>query len=204
MQKSKNWIFELYPDSMNPNWKKIVEEELCVPMAVSPLHDKDVNDDGTPKKPHYHVLVMYDGNTTYNNVKKNICDRLNATIPLVCLSTRGSYRYHLHLDNPEKYQYDDRERLLLCGFDVKQCNALTQTQIIQYLKEIHKFINDNDIVEYEDLCTTLLVEDMTNMYEVAITHTMFLNTLISSKRNKLKELKKESSNKLPIIDKELI
>lgn len=39
MQKSKNWIFELYPDSMNPNWRTIIEEELCVPTAISPLHD---------------------------------------------------------------------------------------------------------------------------------------------------------------------
>ena len=26
---------------------------------ISPLHDKDVKEDGTPKKPHYHIIVGF-------------------------------------------------------------------------------------------------------------------------------------------------
>lgn len=191
VQKSKNWVFELYPDSMNSDYLKIIQEELCVPMAISPLHDKDVNADGSLKKPHYHCLVCYDGNTTYNNVKKNICDRLGGTIPLVCLSLRGTYRYHLHLDNPEKYQYDDRDRVLLCGFDVSKVEALTYTEILKYLKQIQRFIIDNNILEYSDLLDILLENDEYNMWDVAVNHTLVINSYIKSKRHK----------QLPIIDK---
>ena len=37
--------------------------------AISPLHDKDMNPDNTPKKPHYHVILTYSGPTSYNVVK---------------------------------------------------------------------------------------------------------------------------------------
>lgn len=191
--KSKNWVFELYPESMNKDYIRVIQEEICVPMCFSPLHDKDVNDEtGEKKKPHYHVLVMYDGNTTYKNIKENICDKLNGTIPLPCLSVRGTYRYHLHLDNPEKYQYDDRDRQFFCGFDRSKTEALTLTEVNKYIREIHSFINDNNILEYADLCNCFLENGEYQMYEIASSHTVFFTALLNSKRNKLKEVKKEN------------
>lgn len=77
-------------------------------IAISPLHDKDIDPTGESKKPHYHIILNYDGPTTYEHVKE-LCDSLNMTIPIKLESLRNMYRYHLHLDNPEKYQYDDRE-----------------------------------------------------------------------------------------------
>ena len=77
--KKNKWAFVLYPESAPENWL----EELQftgLQIAISPLHDKDINPDGEIKKAHYHVILIYDGPTTYNNVKQ-LTDRLNQPIP---------------------------------------------------------------------------------------------------------------------------
>ena len=108
-QKGRAWAFVMYPESMPDNYFELLEQ-TGLPFAISPLHDKDLDPTGQPKKPHYHVMCYYDNTTTKKNVKENVCDLVNGTIPIKLESMRGMYRYHLHLDNPDKYQYDDRDR----------------------------------------------------------------------------------------------
>lgn len=189
MKKGRIWASVGYPESLPTDWKeKLIETGLQI--AISPLHDKDINPTGEVKKPHYHIIFNYDGPTTYNHVKE-LCDSLNMTIPIKLESLRGMYRYHIHLDNPEKYQYDDRDRALLNGFDPKSVDALTATEIDKITTEILAFIDDNDILEYSDLLYEFRVNDLTNMLNVAKSHTILFNTYIRSKRHKIQNLKKE-------------
>lgn len=191
--KGRNWAFVMYPESMPENWFEILEE-TGLPYAISPLHDKDVNPTGEVKKPHYHVICQYANTTTAKNVRENVCSKVNGTIPIKLESIKGMYRYHLHLDNPEKYQYDDRDRIFINGFDVSNVNALTQTEIQKIKKEIVTIIIDNDILEYSDLLSLLLENDLNNMFIVASSHTIFFNTFITSRRNKIKFVEKEKEN----------
>lgn len=185
MKKGKIWASVGYPESLPTDWlDRLGETHLQI--AISPLHDKDLNPDGEVKKPHYHIIFNFDGPTTYNNVK-TICDSLNMTIPIKLESLRGMYRYHLHLDNPEKYQYNDTDRILLNGFDTTQVNALTTVEVNKLLKELVTIIEDNDITEYRDLVFMLI--ESPNLYDVSIRHTIFLNTYISSRRHKIEKLK---------------
>lgn len=184
--KGRNWAFVMYPESMPENWFEILEK-TGLPFAISPLHDKDLNPTGEEKKPHYHVICQYSNTTTAKNVKENVCDKVNGTIPIKLESIKGMYRYHLHLDNPEKYQYDDRDRIFINGFDVSNVNALTQTEVQKIKKEITNFIIDNDILEYSDLLEILLDNDLNNMFIVASSHTMLFAAFLNSRRNKLKE-----------------
>ena len=182
--KSRIWACVGYPESLPGDWlDKLRDTGLQV--AISPLHDKDVDPTGESKKPHYHVIFNYDGPTTFEHVKE-LCDSLNMTIPIKLESLRGMYRYHLHLDNPEKYQYDDRDRILLGGFDSNSVNALTKTEVDKYKNEILSFIEDNDIMEYCDLLTVLLSNGMNEMLNVASSHTLLFNTFITSRRHKRK------------------
>lgn len=184
--KGRNWAFVMYPDSMPENWFELLEG-TGLPFAISPLHDKDINPTGEGKKPHYHVICQYGNTTTQKNVKENVCSLVNGTIPIKLESIKGMYRYHLHLDNPEKYQYDDRDRKFINGFDVSSVEALTKTEIDKCLKEIQNLIDDNNIFEYYVLMKLLLDNDLYNLWSVASTKTIFLNTYLSSKRNSLKE-----------------
>lgn len=183
--KGRCWAFVGYPESMPSNWFELLQN-TGLPIAVSPLHDKDINPDGSPKKAHFHFLCYYENPTTFNNVKENVCDVINATIPIKLESMVGMYRYHLHLDNPDKYQYDDRLRTFINGFDVSRVTALTTTEVKKILIDLQNFIKDNDIIEYSDLLDLLLDNEFFNMLEVAQNHTILLNTYITSRRHKKK------------------
>ena len=192
MKKGRIWASVGYPESLPTDWKeKLIETGLQI--AISPLHDKDIDPTGEVKKPHYHIIFNYEGPTTYNHVKE-LCDSLNMTIPIKLESLRGMYRYHIHIDNPEKYQYDDRDRVLLNGFDPKSVDSLTATEIDKLTTEILAFIDDNDICEYSDLLYEFRINDLVNMLNVAKSHTILFNTYIRSKRHK-RESQKQALQK---------
>ena len=96
--KKRYWAMVLYPESAPINWLEILQN-TGLPCAISPLHDKDINADNTPKKPHFHIILCYENPTTYKNVKENICDLLNQPIPQPLESIRGYYLYGQDNDN---------------------------------------------------------------------------------------------------------
>ena len=181
MQKGRNWAFVVYPDSLPSDYEEIIIN-TGLPMAFSPLHDKDVNPTGESKKPHYHVICYYENTTTFKNVKENVTTLLNGTIPIKLESMVGMYRYHLHLDNPEKFQYDDRFRTFYNGFDVSKVDSLSYTEVSKTLRDIQQFIIDNSILEYSDLLDILNDNELFIMWNVAKDHTLFLKSYIDSRR----------------------
>lgn len=184
IKKGRIWASVGYPESLPLDWLEQLQL-TGLQIAISPLHNKDINPDGVEKKEHYHIIFNYDGPTTFKHVK-DLCDTFNMTIPIKLESLRGMYRYHLHLDNPEKYQYDDRERILLGGFDPKQVDALTSTEVDRVTNEILAFIDDNDIDEYSDLLYIFRNSEYNNMLTVAKSHTYLFNSYIKSKQHKRK------------------
>lgn len=180
--KKRNWAFVLYPESAPADWFDRLKQSGLMG-AISPLHDKDVNADGEPKKAHYHVILVYGNTTTYNNVK-SLTDSLNQPIPQALEQIRGYYRYLTHKDNPEKYQYSDSDIVTFGGFDISDFVEMTKSEVTKYIKEIHAFVRDNNITEYSDLCDMLIDAGLEELYEVAINHTLFVNSYISSRRNK--------------------
>lgn len=180
--KKRNWAFVLYPESAPADWFERLKQSGLMG-AISPLHDKDVNADGEPKKAHYHVILVYGNTTTFNNVK-SLTDSLNQPIPQALEQIRGYYRYLTHKDNPEKYQYSDTDIVTFGGFDISDFVEMTKSEVTKYIKEIHAFVRDNNITEYSDLCDMLIDAGLEELYEVAINHTLFVNSYISSRRNK--------------------
>lgn len=186
--KKRNWAFLIYPDSMPDNWKEIFNLS-GLQIAVSPLHDKDLNPDEEEKKPHYHVIVVYGNTTTYNNVLQ-FTKQLNGTIPKALESVRGYYRYLTHKDNPEKYQYDEKDIQTFGGFDILEFVELTKTQVNKIISELTYIIRDNDIFEYSDLIFYCLDNQLNDYFAVASNHTLYFCNLLNSLRNKKKEKEK--------------
>ena len=193
--KGRNWAFVMYPESMPEDWFERLQM-TGLPFAISPLHDKDVNPTGEVKKPHYHVICYYENSTTQTAVKDLVCDLVNATLPIKLESMQGMYRYHVHQDNPEKYQYDDRDRTFINGFDVHKVESLTYTEVSKLLQAIQKLIINEHILEYSDLLDILLDSNEYNMWDVARNHTMFLNSYITSRRYKTKKEKQTTSHNI--------
>ncbi|CYY99536.1 Rep family protein [Streptococcus suis] len=140
-KRGRNWWIVVYPESLPENWKEIISTE---PVAISPLHDKDVNADGTKKKPHYHIVFNYKGNKSFEQMDE-MARALRAPIPERISGLTGAVRYLTHMDNPEKYQYDNTEIQVFGGFDLESCLALSTGDKRQALKEMLGFISDNNI-----------------------------------------------------------
>lgn len=180
--KKRNWAFVLYPESAPVDWRDILQQ-TGLECAISPLHDKDINPTGEQKKEHYHVIVCYSGPTSYN-VVKNLTDSLNQPIPQPLEQVRGYYRYLTHKDNPEKYQYDEREITTINGFNIGNYVELTKSEILSNMKLMQSLIKSLSIREYSDFMDYLLDNELNDFYDIASSHTYFFDKYIASVRNK--------------------
>lgn len=176
--KNRSWVFIVYPESAPDDWVDQIRE-LHLPMAISPLHDKDVNETGEPKKPHYHVILSFDGPTTYKNANNLVQRITNGPIVKPCHSIRGSYRYFTHMDNPEKFQYDDNEIRTYNSFEV----ALTETDEDFIKRAIVSIILVNRIQEYAELMIVLEFEFGTEFARVARRNHAFISSVVTSIRH---------------------
>lgn len=192
--KERYWTFVVYPESVFPEWKEYLQS-LGLQCAISPLHNKDINANGEIKKEHFHVLVCFNGPTTYNKVKTLICDYIGSTIPQRVLSCKGMIRYFTHKDNPEKAQYDDSDIITLNGLDLKQFTDLTTSQILFIKKEIIKYINENNINSYNKLVNIYAYDSsMSDFFQVLSNNTIFFNTYIKSGKEDIIEDRKKTCN----------
>lgn len=185
-RKSRYWGFIFYPkDKKTPkNWDEILQE-YRIPIAVSPLHNKDKNPDGHRKKSHRHVIIPF-GNTTTATIPQEISDSINGTLVIPIISIKGMYRYHLHLDNPEKCEYSDKDRILINGFNINDYAGMTSEEIYTMNIKIINYIEESNCLEYRELIHNLLGEDM-ELFMYARNNTLFFNTYITSRRNDLKK-----------------
>lgn len=180
--KKRNWAFVLYPESAPLDWFDRLQQSGLMG-AVSPLHDKDTDNNGekmSPKKEHYHIILCYSGPTTFSAVK-TFTDSLFQPIPQPLESVRGYYRYFTHKDNPDKFQYDERDIRTFGGFNIADYVEMTASERTQIIKEIQQFIRDADIYEYSDLLDVLLDNDMHDMYAVAVSQTLLFRAYLNSR-----------------------
>lgn len=182
--KKRNWAFVAYPESMPKNWLEILQK-TGLPIAISPLHDKDLNPDEEEKKPHYHIILAYSGPTAFRVVNR-VTDSINGTIPIPLESVRGYYRYFTHLDNPEKFQYDEKDIKCLNGFSIRDFIELTRTEVSKIKREIRGLIEQNGICEYSDLMYYLDHNATDEFIEVAECNTIHFDALLRSLRHKNK------------------
>ena len=164
------WTFFVYPESAPADWRNILNG-MHIAYIVSPLHDKDENPDGTHKKKHYHVLVKFDANWMFKDVKK-ITDMLGQPEPERALNPVGCARYLTHMDNPEKYQYSAEK--------IEEHNGLTLRAIVKasdaeedmMSKEIEALIRERRITDFAVLMFTLSNYD-DELYSFARRHAYY-------------------------------
>jgi hypothetical protein len=180
--KKRNWAAVVYPESAPENWREILQR-TGLQCAISPLHDADVNADETQKKAHWHIIMCYSGPTAYEPVKR-VTDSLNAPSPQPVEQVKGYYRYLTHKDNPDKVQYDEAHIEHINGFDVRDFSELTKSEIFSIKREIQAFVRKYDIEEYADLLDLLSDNDLPDMLDVAMSHTIFCDSYVRSRRHK--------------------
>lgn len=147
--RKRNFGSIVYPESAYEGWREFLND-LHVECFISPLHDQDINPDGSQKKPHYHILLMFDGKKDPDVIQRDIWDKIGAVGNEFIGSARGYARYLCHLDNPEKAYYDPDQVLALGGADYFNICSLPKDRY-KAIGEMLQFIIDNNIVYYSDL-----------------------------------------------------
>lgn len=146
--RTRNFATVVYPESAPADWQTILSE-CFVPAFISPLHDKDLNPTGEPKKPHYHVVIMFDSTKTLEQAKE-LFERIGGVGCEKVNSLRGYSRYLCHLDNPEKAQYNQDDVRSLCGADYTSTIGLV-TDKYKAIGEMIDFCKEYNIISYSDL-----------------------------------------------------
>lgn len=72
------------------------------------IHDKDVLPDGIPKRPHVHAVVTFSNATTSEAVAKKL-GVPEQQIEKIRTTVKAARQYHVHMNDPSKYQYDPKE-----------------------------------------------------------------------------------------------
>lgn len=178
--KKRNWAFVVYPESAPDDWLSLIES-TGLQACVSPLHDRDINPTGEPKKPHWHVIVTYSGPTSLNVVKR-LTDMLNAPNPQALEQVKGYYRYLTHMDNPEKAQYDEADIIRINGFNIRDFVDIDKSEVLRIKKELQGIIREKQFSEYSDLMDYVMDNCSDDYYDVASSHTIFLNAYLKSRQ----------------------
>ena len=147
-ERKRNFACVIYPESAPDNLIDIIAH-LYVPCILSPLHDRDIDPDGNPKKPHYHFMVCFEGNKSQRQAEEVFAAVHGVGMPEV-RSVRAMARYFCHLDNPEKAQYNTNDVHTFGGLDYMAIIGSAADKYIA-VREMIKFCNDYKIYAYSEL-----------------------------------------------------
>lgn len=180
--RSRNWTFVGYPDDSLPdNYAAILSDELHLCWCESPVHDADLNGDGSEKKKHIHFILSFEGNKSYEQIQE-ITDRLNCPIPQQCRNMRAMVRYLIHLDNPDKTQYKREDIKCYGGFAIEDYFGRSLTENRNILKEILNFCVENHITEFAQLVEIVFMEGNDDWIDIiTCRNTLFLSAYLRSK-----------------------
>lgn len=147
--RARHWTFLVYPESAPDNWRSVIDDNH-IEWIESPLHDQDIDPNGEIKKPHWHILLMFDGMKSFDQVKF-FTDLVNSPIPQKVASAKGLVRYMVHMDNPEKVQYNKADIIGHGGADVTELLKPTSSSRYMLIGEMIDFVKENNICEMKDL-----------------------------------------------------
>lgn len=165
-EKARYFTFLLYPESIPNDWE-LKLETLGVPIAVSPLHDKDKsNVEGQKyKKPHYHVLYIAKNPVTTDSVRwkiKKLLGEKSLAMVQIALNVENTYLYLTHESKDaiakKKHVYDKADIKLINNFDIDRyvtldveekaelfnvVVSLIRVYTLQNIFDLYDFIDEN-------------------------------------------------------------
>lgn len=165
-EKARYFTFLLYPESIPSDWE-LKLETLGVPIAISPLHDKDKsNVEGQKyKKPHYHVIYIAKNPVTADSVRwkiKKLLGEKSLAMVQVALNVENTYLYLTHESKDaiakKKHVYDKADIKLINNFDIDRyvtldveekaelfnvVVSLIRAYTLQNIFDLYDFIDEN-------------------------------------------------------------
>lgn len=156
--KARYFTFLLYPDSVPEDWKNKLEQ-IGLPMAISPLHDRDFNADGTIKKPHWHVIYIAANPVTAESVrlkiKRNLGDKSVALVQIIATTVENTYLYFTHESQDaiakNKTLYSSKDIQLLNNFDIDRYIVLDVEDKDDILNDVCDLIDEQGLANIREL-----------------------------------------------------
>lgn len=193
-QRTRNWTCIAYPEDLPDNWQDMLDDK-CIKWICSPLHDKDLNADGKPKKPHHHLLLMFDAVKAKHQVQALFGELygwsdesiIGIATPQTVSDRCALVRYMAHLDNPSKAQYDVADIIGHCGADPLELLKKSASEMRETIIAMEEYIDDNNIIELVDFARAIRY-DHPDWHDVLCTKlTVYFGAYIRSNRlrNKL-------------------
>lgn len=181
-KRYRNFATVVYPESAPEGWQDMLSD-FHIPAFISPLHDKDFNPTGEVKKPHFHVMIMFEGAKSVDQAQ-DIFNFIGGVGCEVVNTIRGYARYLCHLDNPDKAMYSLEDVRSLSGADFF---GIINLAVDKYkaLDDMCEFCVENRIVEYSDLCDYARKERFDWWRILCDCGSMHMRNYLSSKRHKI-------------------
>jgi hypothetical protein len=188
--RSRNWTFVLYEDSAPDTWRQVLDD-MHIEWVESPWHDKDINADGQPKKKHKHILLLFAGKKSYDQIKE-ITDVLNQPIPQRCHNAKAMVRYMAHLDNPEKAQYDPSCIIPHGGVDLAELLRPSCSERYTLIREMIDYIRSAGVTEFQDLVDYASSERFDDWFPLLCDNSSyFIGQYIKSQRHRSMSIQRE-------------
>nr|WP_012579282.1 replication protein [Latilactobacillus sakei]ACD80116.1 replication protein [Latilactobacillus sakei] len=159
-EKARYFTFLLYPESIPNDWIDNLEL-IGVPIAISPLHDKDLSDvEGQKyKKEHYHVIYVSKNPVTAESVrlkvKRSLGDKSVAMVQIVSKSMENMYLYLTHESKDaiakNKHKYSKADIRLLNNFDIDRYITLDVEDKDDILNDVCDLIDDHNLANMREL-----------------------------------------------------
>ena len=182
--RTRNWTVVVYPESAPQNWREYLDE-LHIEWVESPLHEFDTNATGEVKKPHWHVLLMFGGVKSYEQVCDCI-DPLNCPIPQRCHNAKAMVRYMAHLDNPEKFQYNSADIKAHGGVDIAELLRPSSSERYSLIREMTEYIKREGITEFQDIMDYAAAERFDEWFPLLCDNSAYvIGQIIKSQRHRL-------------------
>ena len=160
--KGRAWI-----SSLKPVWTKKSMEKLAKELKGSAKiyminHDRDKTEGNNLVEPHTHFVIQYQTPRNRSTVANLLGVKENFILP--CKSTQSSLRYLLHLDDPQKAQYDYDEVIHNNDADFKDVikgQSLSDREIADYIYR-GETMAILDLVPYNKIRTIQAIVQMDN------------------------------------------
>lgn len=159
-EKSRYFTFLLYPESIPGDWEMKLES-LGVPIAVSPLHDKDKStvEGQKYKKAHYHVIYVAKNPVTADSVrwkiKQTLGEKSLAKVQIIVQSMESMYLYLTHESKDavakNKHKYSKKDIKFINNFDIDRYITLDVEDKDEMLNDICDMIDEHDLANMREL-----------------------------------------------------
>lgn len=129
-----------YPDHWRDTLEANLESDPNIKSWAYIVHNKDTNEDGTPKEPHVHIVIELVESRQFSTVggyvgvpAQYVCairQKVKAGKRMMS-DIGGALAYLTHRNAPDRYQYDDSEVVAKPGYDWQAVRAKSEMSMAE-------------------------------------------------------------------------